>query len=51
MEVLIDFMNATGSTSDDNRIVALYELQKNRPAQTARVVAELKPAGSGCAET
>jgi len=42
VEVLIDFMNATGSTAYDSRIATLYELQKNRTARTARVVAELK---------
>ena len=42
VEVLIDFMNATGGTSEDTRIATLYDLQKNRTAQLARVVAELK---------
>jgi hypothetical protein len=42
VEVLIDFMNATGTNAYDERIAKLYELQKDRPAQTARVVAELK---------
>ncbi len=45
VEVLIDFMNTTGGTSDDDRIATLYELQKNRPVQIARVVAELKRRG------
>ena len=45
VEVLIDFMKATGGTSDDARIATLYDLQKNRPAQIARVVAELKRRG------
>ena len=42
IEVLIDFMNATGSSAYDARIATLYVLQKDRPKRTARVVAELK---------
>jgi predicted alpha-1,6-mannanase (GH76 family) len=42
VELLIDFMNATGSRAYDERIAALYVLQKDRPKRTTRVVAELK---------
>jgi predicted alpha-1,6-mannanase (GH76 family) len=45
VEVLIDFMNITGSSEYDGTIAALYELQKDRPKRMARVVAELKRRG------
>lgn len=42
VEVLIDFMGATGASEDEASIESLYELQKNRPLQRTREVAELK---------
>ena len=45
VEMLIDFMNATGSSEYDGRIEALYDLLKDRRTRMARVVAELKRRG------
>ncbi len=42
VETLIDFMDATGRADYDSDIQALYASQKDLPARTARVVAELK---------
>jgi predicted alpha-1,6-mannanase (GH76 family) len=45
VEMLIDFMNATGSSEYDATIEALYDLQKDLGTRTERVVAELKRRG------
>ncbi|MEA3211052.1 MAG: hypothetical protein QOE70_4109 [Chthoniobacter sp.] len=42
VEVLLDFMNATGTSEYQASIEALYDLQKDLLKRTARVVAELK---------
>jgi predicted alpha-1,6-mannanase (GH76 family) len=42
VEMLIDFMNATGRTDYDKTIADLYTLQKDRIERVTRVVAELR---------
>ncbi len=42
VEVLVDFMNATGTRDFDASIAELYELHKDRHATGPRLVAELK---------
>lgn len=42
VEMLIDFMTATGTADYDATLESLYELQKDHPGQRARVVEELK---------
>jgi len=45
VEVLIDFMNATGSHTYDSAVADLYELHRERGGTDARLVAELKHRG------
>jgi predicted alpha-1,6-mannanase (GH76 family) len=45
VEVLIDFMNATGTADYQGSIESLYDLQKDAPTRRARLVAELKRRG------
>lgn len=45
VEMLIDFMNVTGTSDYDASIAALYDFRKDHRALTARVVAELKKRG------
>lgn len=42
VEGLLDFIKVTGRSDYEATIATLYELQKDRPARAARVVAELK---------
>ena len=42
VEMLIDFMAATGTAEYEARIAALYDLQKDNRARGERLVAELK---------
>ena len=45
VEMLLDFMAATGTSDYDASIEALYDLRKDHRALTVRVVAELKKRG------
>jgi predicted alpha-1,6-mannanase (GH76 family) len=45
VEVLIDFMNATGATDHAAAVETLYELHKSRGGTNARLIAELKRRG------
>ncbi len=45
VEMLIDFMAATGSSEYDATIATLYELQKDHAKRRGRLVAELKKRG------
>ena len=45
VEVLLDFMDATGTADYDQLIETLYALQKDHPGRRARLVAELKQRG------
>lgn len=45
VEVLLDFMNASGSSDYDADLAALYRLQKDHRGRTDRVIAELKRRG------